>query len=75
MRSTLRKPPHPEDGTVTAKMVVPEFVDTRVIKSIGRYDVEGELAAEEYPADFVRDFRANFRTTRTGTRPRGETPR
>jgi len=27
--------------------------DLRVIKSIGRYDVDGELAAEEYPADFV----------------------
>ena len=31
-----------------------EYIDTRVIKSIGRYDIEGELAAEEYPADFVK---------------------
>lgn len=30
-----------------------ECEDNRVIKSSGWYDIEGELAAEQYPADFV----------------------
>ena len=42
-----------DSSVVTTKMVAAELVDTRVIKSIGRYDVDGELAAEEYPEDFV----------------------
>ena len=43
-----------EPGTVIAKITIPEIEDTRVIKSNGKYNVDEELAAEEYPADFVR---------------------
>lgn len=39
--------------TVNSKAKKSEWGDNRVIKSIGWYDIEGELAAEQYPADFV----------------------
>ena len=37
----------------STKPMRPGIVDTRVIKSKGKYDVEAELAASDYPEDFV----------------------
>lgn len=36
-----------------AKMAWQESVDTRVIHSKGKYDIDEELLSQEYPEDFV----------------------
>ena len=44
---------HSDQDYEATKPMRAEIVDTRIIKSKGKYDVEAELAASEYPEDFV----------------------